>query len=178
VEDYWFLAEHHRETGRSLDAFHNLHKAYKSMPGEKELIPPMVDILLDRGHMRYALPFLKRYVDAKGWNSVMNRYAHHRRLRGRRVQEGLRFLRFYGQKSVEFRDFVFSQYFARYMLLSALVLFATILVALGLFFGLPAALSALAGSLIGLAVWAGMARLVRRRWSKQQRKRDDEGKEA
>ena len=49
MEDYWFLADFFREKGQNLKVFHYLHKAYKSMPGEKELIPPMIDILLEQG---------------------------------------------------------------------------------------------------------------------------------
>jgi tetratricopeptide (TPR) repeat protein len=120
MEDYWFLADYYQSDGKMLEAFHNLHKAYKSMPGEKELIPPMVDILLERRHEFYVLPFLKRYVESKGWNDVMDEFMSHKRLRGKWSQEGLRFLRYYSQKPHEFRQFIFRFYIRRFMVYGGL----------------------------------------------------------
>ena len=117
VEDYWFLADYYRETGRDLDSFHFLNKAYKSMPGEKELIPPMVDILLERGHTAFSIRFLMHYVNHSGWNDAMNDFARHKRFRGKWAQEGIRFLRFQGERTREFRRFVFRRYLIRYLLL-------------------------------------------------------------
>jgi Tfp pilus assembly protein PilF len=122
IEDYWFLADYYREQGENLKAFHFLHKAYKSMPGEKELIPPMVDIMLDAGHVMYSIPFLMRYVEKNGWNEVMNQFARHKRLKEKWSREGVRFLRFYGQKSSEFRQYIFLLYFEKFMTLSFVVL--------------------------------------------------------
>ena len=118
MEDYWFLADYYREKGENLKAFHFLHKAYESMPGEKELIPPMVDIMLETGHVRYSIPFLMRYVEKNGWNDVMSQFARHKRLREKWTQEGIRFLRFYSQKSVEFRKYIFLVYFEKFMIVS------------------------------------------------------------
>lgn len=122
MEDYWFLAEYYRETGRNLKAFHYLNKAYRSMPGERELIPPMVEIMLDMGHVSFAVPVLKRYIEANGWNNTMNRLTFHKGLRGKWSQEGLRFLRFYGQKPVDYRKFVFLVYLRQFGFVSFLLL--------------------------------------------------------
>ncbi len=109
LEEYWFLAEFYREKDEDLESFHYLNKAYKCMPGEKELIPPMVDILLERGHTAFSLQFLLRYVGQSGWNEVMCDFARHKRFRGKWSQEGLRFLQFQGQRPKEFRSFVFGR---------------------------------------------------------------------
>ncbi len=121
IEDYWFLADYYRETGDNVKAFHYLHKAYTSMPGEKELIPPMVDIMLDTGHVSYSIPFLMQYVERSGWNEVMNQFARHKRLKEKWAKEGIRFLRFYGQRSSEFRKYIFFQYFEKFLKLSLIV---------------------------------------------------------
>ena len=123
IEDYWFLADYYREKGENLRAFHFLHKAYESMPGEKELIPPMVDIMLDTGHVKYSVPFLMRYVEKNGWNEVMNQFSRHKRLKSKWSREWVRFLRFYGQKSGEFRNYVFLIYFEKFLTLSIAVVF-------------------------------------------------------
>ncbi|MBN1576270.1 MAG: tetratricopeptide repeat protein [Chitinispirillaceae bacterium] len=128
VEDYWFLADYYRENGRDLEAFHFLKKAYKSMPGEKELIPPMVDILLERGHTGYSLPFLLRYIGQGGWNDTMNDFARHSRFRGKWSQEGIRFLRFHGQRPKEYRKYIFSRYLELFLLLSVSGIVAAALV--------------------------------------------------
>lgn len=114
-EEYWFLADYYREKEQISKSFHYLHKAYKTMPGEKELIPPMVDILLERGHTGYTLPFLYRYVEDSGWNDVMNEFAHHKRLKSKWAQESIRLLRFCGQRTVDFRKFAFSLYLRRFI---------------------------------------------------------------
>jgi tetratricopeptide (TPR) repeat protein len=123
IEDYWFLADYFREKGENLRAFHFLHKAYESMPGEKELIPPMVDIMLDAGHVRYSVPFLMRYVEKSGWNEIMNQFSRHKRLKNKWSSEGVRFLRFYGQKSAEFRKYIFLIYFEKFLTLSFFLVF-------------------------------------------------------
>jgi len=83
TEEYWFLADYYPKKEQISKPFHYLHKAYKTMPGEKELIPPMVYILLERGHTGYTLPFLYRYVEDSGWNDVMNEFAHHKRMKSK-----------------------------------------------------------------------------------------------
>jgi hypothetical protein len=114
IEDYWFLADYFRDTGDSLKSFSYLHKAFSSMPAEKELIPPMVDILLDAGHVSYSVPFLMSYVDHSGWNDTMNQFARHNRLKGKWSQEALRFLRYHGQNPAQYRNFVFLMYFEKF----------------------------------------------------------------
>jgi tetratricopeptide (TPR) repeat protein len=153
MEDYWFLADYYQEEGQPVRAFHFLHKAYNSMPGENELIPPMIDIMLDKGHIRYSLPFLKRYVESKGWNEVMGAFARHKRLRGKWSQEGMRFLRFYGEKAHDFRSFVFMLYIRKFAVLAALFL-APLLAAGALFFVKPPLVIASSGSGL-LAFFAG-----------------------
>jgi len=114
IEDYWFLADYYRDDGDNLKAFHFLHKAFASMPGEKELIPPMVDILLDAGHVLYSVPFLMSYVERSGWNDTMNQFARHNRLKGKWSQEALRFLRFHGQNPSKYRNYIFLRYFEKF----------------------------------------------------------------
>jgi tetratricopeptide (TPR) repeat protein len=117
LEDYWFLADFYRENGQDLKSFHYLHKAYKNMPGEKELIPPLVDIMLERGHIASSIPFLMHYVQQSGWNETMNDFARHQRFKEKWAQEGLRFLRFQGQRPKDFRSYVFNRSIKRYLLL-------------------------------------------------------------
>ena len=149
IEDYWFLADYYRENGENLKAFSYLHRAYESMPGEKELIPPMVNIMLDMGHVSYTTPFLMRYVEKSGWNDVMTQFARHKRLRRKRLQEGVRFLRFYGQPPTDFRRYVFLVYFEKFTIVSLLMLFPFLAVLLFFIAGVPgvAGLTLLAGSL-------------------------------
>ena len=136
MEDYWFLADYFREKGMSLKAFQYLHKAYKSVPVEKELIPPMVDILLERGHTTYSVPFLIRYVEKSGWNDVMNEFAQHKRLKGKWAQEGIRFLRFWGQRSIDYRRFIFALYIRKFAFVFTSTILALSIVPLYLLFGL------------------------------------------
>jgi tetratricopeptide (TPR) repeat protein len=144
IEDYWFLADYYREKGENLKAFHFLHRAYESMPGEKELIPPMVDIMLETGHVKYSIPILMRYVEKNGWNEVMNQFARHQRLREKWSREGVRFLRFYGQKSTEFRKYIFFVYFEKFMAISLVLFFPVCAVVLYFIAGVTgAALTAL-----------------------------------
>lgn len=119
MEDYWFLADYYQEIHQPVKAFGYLHLAYKSMPGENELIPPMIDIMLDKGHVSYTLPFLRHYVENKGWNDVMHSFTRHKRLQGKWNQESLRFLRFYGQKPTEFRNFLYALYLRRFLTCAA-----------------------------------------------------------
>ena len=114
LEDYWFLTDFYRETGNDLKAFQYLHKAYKSMPSESELLPPMIDILIEQGHTSFALPFLARYVQSRGWNDTLNEFARDRRFKGKWAQEGMRFLRFQGQRPKEFRQFLYKFYLKRF----------------------------------------------------------------
>jgi tetratricopeptide (TPR) repeat protein len=118
IEDYWFLADYYREKEQNLKAFHYLTKAYRIMPGEKDLIPPMVEILLDMGHIYYAIPIMKQYIETKGWDDIMTELADHRKLQNKWSKEGIRFLRFYGEKVVDFRKFIFAVYIRKFVILS------------------------------------------------------------
>lgn len=169
VEDYWFLADYYRDLGQNLTAFDYLRKAYRSMPGEKELIPPMVDILLDSNHTRFALPFLKRYVETKGWNTVMNKFARHKRLRGKWSQEGLRFLRFYGQRDTDFRNFIFGRYFRRFILVSLAVTLPLLMLLSGMLLGRLGVLLALGVAAMLAATAKGIALMIQ--WTRVPRKK-------
>jgi tetratricopeptide (TPR) repeat protein len=163
IEDFWFLADYYRETGDNLKAFHFLHRAYTSMPAEKELIPPMLNILIDSGHLLFSVPFMKHYIEKSGWNETMNQFARHRRFQGKWAAEGLRFLRFYGQNSAEYRRYIFIRYFEKYSFIGICMLFL-----LGLAVGCVTAkvwgaLIACAGFAFLLGVWWGMKVIVRKR---------------
>lgn len=135
IEDYWFLADYYREKGQNLKAFHYLTKAYRIMPGDKELIPPMVEILLDMGHFYYAIPILKQYIETKGWDEIMTELAAHKKLQGKWSQEGVRFLQFYGQKVVDFRKYIFTVYLMKFMIISFYMLCAILALLAYLFMG-------------------------------------------
>jgi tetratricopeptide (TPR) repeat protein len=166
IEDFWFLADYYREQGENLKAFHYLHKAYKSMPGEKELIPPMVDIMLDEGHVLYSIPFLMRYVEKNGWNDVMNQLARHKRLKEKWSREGVRFLMFYGQKSTEFRKYIFIHYFEKFMTLSLVTLFPFCAIACYFLFGISGALSSTVVLLLIAGAWKTTKILANRKLSR------------
>jgi len=123
VEDYWFLANYYREQGQSLKSFQFLHKAYKCMPGDKELLPPMIDILLDENHVEFSARFLLDYASRSGWNNTMNAFTRHRRLQGKMAQESLRFLRFYSEKGESFNSYIFYVYLNKIIPASVIVLF-------------------------------------------------------
>ncbi len=163
IEDYWFLADYYREKGENLKAFAFLHRAYESMPGEKELIPPMVDIMLDRGHVSYSTPFLMRYVEKSGWNDIMTRFARHKRLKRKLAQEGVRFLRFYGQRSSEFRTYVFFVYCEKFIVLSLLLLFPFLVVFLFFLTGLPGAAAVSLFSVLLALGWKTTKAVLNRR---------------
>lgn len=136
MEDYWFLADYFREQGQKVKAFHYLNKAYRCMPGEKDIIPPMAEILFDMGHTSFAVPILKRYIETKGWDTVMRGFTRHKRMKGKWPQEGLRFLQFYGQKPVEFRNFIFGFYVRKFFLVSFYILSAAVFALSYLYFNI------------------------------------------
>jgi tetratricopeptide (TPR) repeat protein len=163
IEDFWFLADYYRESGDNLKAFHFLHKAYTSMPGEKELIPPMLNILVDSGHVLFSVPFMKHYIEKSGWNETMNQFARHRRFQGKWSAEGLRFLRFYGQNSADFRRYIFIRYFEKFSLIGICLLFFLGLAIGGAAAGVRGIALACAGFGILLGAWWGMKVVVRKR---------------
>jgi len=135
IEDYWFLADYYRENNQRLKAFHFLHKAYEGMPGEKELIPPMIEIMLDAGHVNYTLPFLLHYLEKSGWNEVMNQFARHKRLQNKGTQEFLRFLRFAGEDSSDFRSFLFVMYLKKFITYAAFAIALMVIAGIAVFSG-------------------------------------------
>ncbi len=163
MEDLWFLADFHRSEGRNLRAFHYLHRAYSLMPGEAELIPPMLEILLSHGHTWFSMLFLKRYLENKGWNEIVDRLSRHKRLRQARTQEGLRLLRFFNERPGEFRLHLFVYYLIRFAKTAVLIPLALVAVLLPLFFGLRGVLIALATLSIIAALVGGFVFFRRRK---------------
>ncbi len=154
MEDYWFLADYYREKGNDLKSLHFLNMAYKSMPSEKELIPPIVDILLDKGHTGFSIPFLLHYVKKSGWNEVMSEFSQHRRLKGKWSQEGLRFLRFFGQKIPDYRKYIFKLYIRRFIIISLTFLMVLSLLPCYLLFGITGAITLATVSLASSVLFA------------------------
>lgn len=152
MEDYWFLADYHREKGDDLKSLHYLKMAYKSMPSENELLPPIVDILLDNGHTGFSIPFLLHYVKKSGWNEVMNEFSQHKRLKGKRAQEGLRCLRFFGQKIPDYRKYIFRIYFRKFVIISLIFLMALAVLPCYLLFGITGA--------FGVAIVCGISSVL------------------
>ena len=124
----------------TLKSLHYLKLAYKSMPSEKELIPPIVDILIDNGHTGFSIPFLLQYVKKSGWNEVMNGFLQHKRLKGKPAQEGLRCLRFFGQRTPDYRRYIFKVYFRKFTIISSIFLMALAVLPCYLLFGTTGAL--------------------------------------
>jgi len=135
TEDYWFLADFYRERKQNVKAFHYLRQAYKSMPSEKELLPPMIEILLEEGHTKYSLPMFAAYVQKSGWNDAMSNFTKNRQFRGRFTQEGIRFLRFTGQRPMEYRTYIFNYYLYRYGFIFYLLIVAALLFPASVLFG-------------------------------------------
>jgi tetratricopeptide (TPR) repeat protein len=135
TEDYWFLAAHYRGLNQNAKAFRCLRLAYDAMPAEKELLPPMIEILLERGHEKYTLPIFADYVQRGGWTEAMSAIARNRRMRGRATQEGIRFLRFTGQRPGAFREHVFKHYLSRFGLMFYTLVSAALTFPAGVLFG-------------------------------------------
>lgn len=140
-EEYWFLADFHREHGDNSRAFAYLHQAYRLMPGETELLPPMIDIMLDERHSSFANPLLVRYVARNGWNDTMNLFASHKRLSGQFSQEGLRLLRYFGERPAAFGNYLYLYYLKRFGAIGAIALTTMGTLAGIFFFGLKGLLA-------------------------------------
>ncbi|MDG5814798.1 tetratricopeptide repeat protein [Chitinispirillales bacterium ANBcel5] len=147
TEDYWFLADFYKELGQNHTSFHYLNKAFKSMPAEKDLIPPMVEILLEQNHTRFILPMIFHYVQRNGWDEIMSNFSKHKRLRSKSAQEGFRFLRFIGQSPIDYRKYIFSFYITRSIILCMSIVFISLLFPFSAFFGFK-------GFLVVLALYA------------------------
>ncbi len=152
MEDYWFLAEHFREVGDHRKSFKYLLKAFRNMPGEKELIPPMVEILFEMQHFSFTVPIMKNYLESRGWDNIMSELSTHTKLRGKWSQEGMRFLQFYGQKPTEYRKYAFLIYVRKAMIISMVLIFTSLLLISSLFFGVL-------GAMIFLLTW-GIAAFI------------------
>jgi tetratricopeptide (TPR) repeat protein len=165
VEDYWFLADYYREKGLNSKAFNYLHKAYKAMPNEKDLIPPMVDILLERDHTAFALSFLRNYVEKKGWNEVMDEFARHSKLRNRWLQEGIRFLRFWSDRPADYQKFIFMFFIKKFAILSSGIILVLSLLPIYLFFGLIGLIIGSSTYALSLAVYFIIKLIMNKRQS-------------
>ncbi len=122
VEDYWFLTDYYKEKKDYLKALHYLRKAYKIRPGEHDLLSVVADICIATGHPRFALRFIGHYVARAGWNDFMSQMAEYPELQDKDIQEGLRFVRFYGGRSADFRRYLFLKKFRKFSLISLNVL--------------------------------------------------------
>ena len=127
VEDCWFLADYYREKGETLKAFRYLRRALRYVPGERELFPPLIDIMLERSHLLYSATFLLHYVKRSGWNDTMNAFARHKRLKGKMAQESLRFLRYCSEKGSAYNSYIFILYFQKAFRIGALILIPPLL---------------------------------------------------
>jgi tetratricopeptide (TPR) repeat protein len=163
TEEYCFLADYYREKGRAAHAFHFLHKACKGSPQERELIPPMVDIMLEQGHVAMAMPFLYRYVQHGGWNDVMNHFARHKRLNTARTRDAMELLRYFGQRRGDFRTYIFYTYFEKYTLYTVLTMYPLLLFAAWSFFGMPGIIGLFAMYASFFAGWCGTKKILRYR---------------
>jgi tetratricopeptide (TPR) repeat protein len=103
MEDYWFLADYYREIQKNVLSFSYLRLAYESTPGEKEILPPMAETLADTGHVLYAIPILKSYIDSRGWNDMCENIALHKNFKTAAYRQSLMFLKFIGQSPAQFR---------------------------------------------------------------------------
>jgi len=171
VEDYWFLADHFWDEGRPLKAFHCLNRAHKNMPGETELLPPLVTVMLDRGHAGYAMPYLLGYALRSGWNDTMRGLARHRRLHAARARESLRFLRFYAERADRYREHAFRYYLSRALPYVPLALFppAALLAwagagSAGVAISAAACLACYGLARVGLCLFEGPAAALLQRW--------------
>ncbi|HEX2957082.1 MAG TPA: tetratricopeptide repeat protein, partial [Chitinispirillaceae bacterium] len=125
VEEYWFLADYYREQGENYKSFQHLHKAYKLMPSENDLMPLMAEILIDEGHIGFSYPILLKYVEKNGWNEIMKEFERHKKFRNKLSREGMHFLRFWSRKSPDYHTFIFNSYLKKF-----LIIFSTLVVLL------------------------------------------------
>ncbi|MDR3013591.1 MAG: tetratricopeptide repeat protein [Chitinispirillales bacterium] len=135
TEDYWFMADYYREKKQNLQAFRYLRLAHKSMPSEKELLPPMIEILLEQGRTKYSLPLFADYVQRSGWTDVMSNFMMNKQFKNRTMREGMRFLRFIGERPTKFRKFVFDYYLYRFGFMYYTLIAITLMFPAGVLFG-------------------------------------------
>jgi tetratricopeptide (TPR) repeat protein len=135
TEDYWFLADYYREKRQNANAFRCLRLAYDTMPTEKELLPPMIDILLEQGHTKYSLPIFANYVQRSGWTEAMSGFMRNKHFKDSFTQEGIRFLRFTGQRPAAFREYIFKHYLFRFGLIYYTAVSAALAIPAGVLLG-------------------------------------------
>ncbi|MCL2220528.1 MAG: tetratricopeptide repeat protein [Chitinispirillia bacterium] len=135
AEDYWYLADYYREKKRNDKALHYLRLAYDTMPTEKELLPPMMEILLEQGHTEDSLPIFADYVRKSGWNEAVNRFSKNWQFRDHATQEGMRFLRFTGQRPMEFRKYIFNHYLYKFGLIYYTIIMLALVFPASVLFG-------------------------------------------
>jgi tetratricopeptide (TPR) repeat protein len=145
AEDYCFMADYYRDKKQNAKAFSYLRLAHDSVPSEKALLPPMIEILLEQGHTRYSLPIFATYVQKSGWTETINGFMARKQFRGSRMQEGMRFLRFTGQRPTEFRKYVFRYYLHRFGFIYYTIIFAAMLFPASALFGWLGVCSVAAG---------------------------------
>ncbi|MBN2036867.1 MAG: tetratricopeptide repeat protein [Chitinispirillaceae bacterium] len=156
VEDFWFLADYYRKKKKYLKAFSFLHKAFVFRPGEHDLIPMMVDILIAKKHVRLSLKFLKQYIDLAGWNEAMEQISSYPEFRKKNLREGLDFLHYSGENAIDFHRSLFSRYINKSLTFSLVVLIPFIAVPVYLLLGNEGLIGLTAFTL----VFAGFALLV------------------
>lgn len=93
------------------------------------------------------------YVENSGWNDVMNQFSRHKRLKNKWSREGVRFLRFYGQKSTEFRSYIFLIYFEKFLMLSLALIFPFCAAFFYFIFGIFGAIAVTAAFFIIAGSW-------------------------
>ena len=157
TEDYWFLADFYREKRQNANAFRCLRLAYNTMPSEKELLPPMIEILLEQGHTKYSLPIFADYVQRCGWTETMNSFTQNKHFMDDLAQEGIRFLRFTGQRPAAFREYIFKHYLSRFGLMYYTAISAALTFPAGVLLGW----AGVGGVAAGYAVSLGVVKAVR-----------------
>jgi tetratricopeptide (TPR) repeat protein len=153
LEEYWFLADFYREQGENYKSFEYLHKAYKIMPSENDLMPLMAEILIEEGHIEFSYPILLKYVEKNGWNEIMKEFAAHKRLRSKFSRESMHFLRFWSRKSPDYRTFIFNSYLKKFLFFFSTLIVILLLAPLWMLAGIKGALSLLAFFGIGNAIY-------------------------
>jgi tetratricopeptide (TPR) repeat protein len=162
AEDYWFLADFYKEKKDNLKSLHYLIKAYKIRPGEYDLLPMIVDILLESKHVRLSLRFLQQYVERMGWNDTMSQIAGHPQLQSPSIQESLRFLRFTGEKPSDFNRYLFMKYIKEFSAAAAGAVLVAATFPVYLLFG-KMGLASMASLIIAITVTIAIINVVRRR---------------
>jgi tetratricopeptide (TPR) repeat protein len=162
LDEYWFLADYYRERGENYLSFQYLHKAYKIMPSENDLMPLMAEILIEENHIEFSYPILLKYVEKNGWNEIMKEFEVHKKLRNKFSREGMHFLRFWSRKSTDYRTFVFNSYLKKFLYFFSCLIVLLLLAPLWMLTGIKGLLSLLALFGIGNIVYYGSKLYIER----------------